>query len=138
MSRNPYAPPGAEVDEVVPDAEVPAPILKKIRNAWVAGIISTVVTLVFTLLAIAGTSIAGITGWQLLDVVLMAGLSYGIYRKSRTCAVLMLVYFLVSKILQVVEGGKPSGIVLALVFFYYYAHGVAATFAYHKHLKLAR
>ena len=135
MSQNRYAPPGAEIDAVEPDAQVPAPILKKIRNACVAGTISTVITLVFALLAITGTSVAGITSWQLLDVALMAGLTYGIYRRSRTCAVMMLAYFVISKVLQIVEGGKPTGIVLALVFFYYYAHGVVGTFAYHKHLK---
>jgi hypothetical protein len=135
MSENPenrYAPPEADVALPAVEPQVPKATLRKIRNAWIAGLISAGMTLLLVLLAVAGTSIAGFTGWEIVDVALILGLTFGIYRKSRVCAVLMLVYFVVSKVLLILETGQASGIVLALVFFYYYAQGVAGTFAYHK------
>ena len=137
LAHNPYAPPQADVDLVPPDPVVPEAVLKNIRNAWVAGAISTVLTLALTLLAIAGTSLAGFSAWQFLDVALCAGLTFGIYRKSRAAAVAMLGYFLISKALMASESGKVNGVVMALVFFYYYVQGVRGTYAYHKHLRQA-
>jgi hypothetical protein len=135
VSENRYAPPEAEVASPPPaEPAVPDAILRKIRNAWVAGLISSGVTLVFVLIAISGTSIAGFTAWEFADVALMLGLSFGLYRKSRTCAVLMLAYFVISKALLFQATGRASGMLLALVFLYYYAQGVVGTFAYHRHL----
>jgi serine/threonine-protein kinase len=111
---------------------VPDDIAKKIKHAWIAGCISGGITLAFTLLAISGTSILFSSAWELVDVALIFGLAFGISRKSRTCAILMLVYFISAKIFIMSETGKPSGILLAIVFIYYYWQGVSGTFAYHK------
>ena len=135
MSHNPYAPPGAKVDLTQGETSVPEPILNKIRNAWVAGLISAGVTLVVTLLAISGVSLMGYAAWELLDVVLILGLTLGIYKKSRVCAIAMLTYFVASKIMLISETGKPSGLVTALIFIYYYWQGVLGTFAYHRFRK---
>ena len=67
-----------------------------------------------------------------MDVFLVAGLTYGIYRRNRYAAVGMLVYFIVSKILMFAEGGRPSGVIWALLFLYLYVQGVRGTFQYHK------
>ncbi len=112
--------------------EVPGEILKKIKNAWIAGIISGCITLAVTIIAMSGTSILGFSSWELIDVALIFGLTFGIYKKSRTCAVLMLVYFIISKIMIMAETGKPSGIIVALIFIYYYFQGMIGTFQYHK------
>lgn len=133
--NNPYAPPAAELGLALETAPaVPGGVLKKIRNAWVAGVISTCLTLVVTLTAVSGIQIAGYSAWQFIDVVLVAALTFGIYKRSRTCAVSMLLYFIVSKIILFVETGRPNGLLLAIVFTYYYAQGVAGTFAYHRHI----
>jgi len=132
MSHNPYAPPDSKVDLAHVEPSVPEPILKKIRNAWVAGLISAGITLVVTLVAISGVSLMGFTAWQLLDVIFILGLTLGIYKKSRVCAVAMLGYFVASKIMLISETGKPSGLVTALIFIYYYWQGVMGTFAYHR------
>jgi len=132
MSHNPYAPPGSKVDLTQVEVSVPEPILKKIRNAWIAGLISAGMTCVVTLLAIFGVSLMGFTAWQLLDVVLILGLTLGIYKKSRVCAISMLAYFVASKIMIVSETGRPNGLVTGLIFVYYYWQGVMGTFAYHR------
>lgn len=132
---NPYLPPVADVAVERAMPEVPPEIQKKIKQAWIAGAISGSMTLLFTLLAISGTKAAGFNAWNFIDVVLIFGLAFGIYKKSRACAVLMLVYFVVSKILIAIETGSVSGTVLAIIFIYYYAQGIAGTFAYHKLVK---
>ena len=135
MSHNPYAPPGTEVGLAQVETSVPESILKKIRNAWVAGLISAGVTLVVTLFAIFGVSLMGYTAWELLDVVLILGLTFGIYKRSRVCAIVMLVYFVISKIILISEGVKTNGLVTGVIFFYYYWQGVSGTFAYHRYTK---
>jgi len=66
----------------------------QIKLAWQAGIISGTLTLIFVLLSLAGYDFTGfINASALIDVCLMFGLSFGIYKKSRIAAVLMLVYF---------------------------------------------
>ncbi|XLZ70596.1 hypothetical protein ABT364_01135 [Massilia sp. SR12] len=129
---NPYLPPAADVAIEHAAPEVPAEIQKKIKQAWIAGTISGSMTLLFTLLAVSGTQAVGFNAWNFIDVVLIFGLAFGIYKKSRACAVLMLVYFIISKIIIAIETGSVSGTVLAVIFIYYYAQGIAGTFAYHK------
>ena len=138
MDTDRYAPPKAELNTAPAapnEAEVPPDVLQKIRNAWIACLISLAMTLLLTVIAISGSSIAGYSAWQLLDVALVAGLAFGIYRKSRACAVVMFIYFLISKILVVVETGQASGLVMGVVFLYFYWQGVVGTFAYHRLVK---
>lgn len=119
-----------------PSSTVSADVLKKIRNACIAGLITATVTLIVTLLAVFGVvQLFGFDAWEFVDVVLILGFTYGIYRKSRVCAVLMLVYFVASKIMLFMQTGKPNGLVMTLIFLYYYWQGVAGTFAYHRHFK---
>jgi serine/threonine-protein kinase len=132
MAANPYAPPRAIVEDRG-DFEAPPDVLKKIKNAAVAGAISCGITLIVTALTLVNVNILGfMNAWQFLDVALIGGLAFGIYRKSRACAVIMLLYFIASKIMIVAATGRASGLVLAVVFLYYYALGVQGTFAYHK------
>ena len=134
QSTNPFEPPKAEVRSIEePAVEVPAPIQKQIKTAWVAGLVSASITLVFSMFRIQGFELL-----NLIDVALMLGLTYGIYRKSRVCAVLMLLYFVASKIIVIAETGQASGIFMALFFLYFYWQGVAGTFAYSKIVKASK
>lgn len=106
--------------------------LGMIKGAWIAGLISTAITLAVTVLAMSGNPLLGFDAWNLLDVALILGLTFGIYKRSRTCAVIMLAYFVLSKYLLMVEAGKPTGIPMTLVFLYFYGRGVLGTFRYHR------
>ncbi len=132
---NPYSPPTTEIELQPTPIDVPDQILKRIKNAWITGIISGTITLIFTLIAMNGNQLMGFSVWNLTDVVLIFGLTFGIYKKSRTCALAMLAYFLLSKIIIIVQTGSFNGSLLAIVFIYYYVYGVIGTFAYHRHLK---
>jgi serine/threonine-protein kinase len=129
-SGNPYSAP--VTTSGIQARDVPEEILKKIKHAWVAAVISGCITLVVTLVAMSGTDILGFSAWELIDVALIFGLALGIYKKSRACAVIMFVYFIASKILIMMQTGRPTGVPLALVFAYYFWQGIAGTFAYHK------
>jgi hypothetical protein len=105
---------------------------KQIRNAWIAGVISGTVTLIFTILAANGHDLLGLgfDKFNYIDVVIIFGLSLGIYLKSRTCALLMLLYFVGSKIIIWQVLGKASGLVGAVLFGYYFVLGIIGTFNY--------
>jgi serine/threonine-protein kinase len=132
MSTNPYKPTTTNLDVVEPELAVPEDIAKLIKSGWIAGLISIGITMIFILLSIFGTSIMGINAWGLIDVGLMAGLTYGVYRKSRTCAVLLLAFFVLSKIAMWVQAGSPSGWIMALIFAWYFFQGASGTFQYHR------
>ena len=129
-----YNPPKAAVLDVDPDAGkvVPDAVLKKIRNAWIAGLVSAGVTLVVALMALAGSRLGPFTGAELIDVVFILGLAIGIRRKSRVCAVLMFGYFAISKIMLIADTGQVNGLFMGLAFLWFYGLGVQGTFEYHK------
>ena len=69
-----------------------------------------------------------------LDIVLIFILAFGVYKKSRTAAVVMVLYFIFSKIYLIIAGGQLSGntIVFSLVFLYFYVKSVQGAFVFHK------
>jgi hypothetical protein len=101
-----------------------------IKVAWIAGIISGLLTLILSLVP-GGMLEAG----NVVDAMLIFGLSFGIYRKSRICAVLLLVYFILNTMVTWAERGVGPGLPVALIFGYCFIQGLRGTFAYHKIVK---
>ena len=134
MDDSRYTPPKASVADVRNDteAQVPDAVLKKIRNAWVACIVSGVLTVILAVIAMNGNSMGGHSGYDVIDALFVFGLAFGISRKSRTCAMLMLAYFVLSKYLLFRAYGQVNGLLFGIVFLYFYAMGVQGTFEYHK------
>jgi hypothetical protein len=98
---------------------------KKIRIAWMAGCASGGLTLASAI----GLSIPEL----FIDVVIVFGLSFGIYKKSRVSAGIMVAYFIISKLLML-ELMINNGIamVISIVFTIIYIRGMQGTFQYHK------
>ncbi len=136
MDDSRYTPPKSSVADVRADTDadgqVPDAVLKKIRNAWVACIVSGVFTLILAVIAMNGNSMGGHTGLDAIDALFVFGMAFGISRKSRTCAVLMLAYFVLSKYLLFRAAGQFNGLLFGIVFLYFYAMGVQGTFEYHQ------
>lgn len=106
--------------------------LKQIRNGWIASLASTLIG-VAALFFVASRpeSTVGFLDFSLALVLL--GLTYGIYRKSRICASLTLAIFVADKALQYYVNGRLSGGAVALIaLFYFLAYAVVGTFAYHR------
>lgn len=124
--NNPYQPPVAALS--VPEVEIPEELAKDIRNGWVAACVSGVFTLIIVLVAVSGTPILNFDAWAFLDVALIFGLAFGVYRKSRVASTILLIYFVISKILLIVASGQASGIVMAIIFGLYYTKAMIATY----------
>lgn len=115
-------------------ASAPAPdigkALRDIRNAWIAAIVVNLLTL------------TGIMGWvygvrilDILDVVLVFGLAYGIYRRSQACAAIMAVYFILQKALFMLIAFLPLGIAVSAIFVYLFYRGLIGTMDYRASLE---
>lgn len=105
---------------------------KAIKDATVAGIITIIVTLMLTLIYASGAGLAHLDVWNIIDIVVLSGLTYGIYRKSRACALIMPIYYLTLKTVLWVNEQAFIGVPLALIFTYFFWRGVQGTWAYHK------
>src|SRR4029079_5710780 len=91
-----------------------------------------VLTTVFILIALGGMPIRGMNAWSFLDVAVMIGLTFGVYRRSRVCAILLLAFFVLNKIIMWAQAGTPTGWPLAIAFGWAYYQGVMGTFEYHR------
>lgn len=99
-----------------------------------AGWIAAAILGVFTA-ELAAHEVEGLTRFNLVDAAIFFALSYGIYRKSRICAVLALAYHLFNQFVLIVMQHavlNPTGLVLALVFLAAFAASVAGTFLWHS------
>src|SRR5712691_878102 len=112
---------------------------KKIRNAWIIGLISGFMTLLFTVAAATregGTlDVSGtvLSLWNLLDVFLIFVFTFGIYMKSRVAAVGMVAYFLVRKLMSWAALPKLDIFVLiGMAFLYFYFEGARGAIAHHR------
>ena len=109
---------------------------KKIKLAWQGGVAQGIIASVFILFALAGYDffiklgvVTDISAF--LDVCLIFGLSFGIYKKSRIAAVVMLIFYVLSQAWAAIEFKRIPGI-LSWLFLISYVSGVQGTFAYHK------
>ena len=119
--------------------EIPDEIKVDIKKGWIAAIVSGCITLILVLVSINGefdndlSRIVDIN--SSVDVVLIFGFAFGIYKKSRVAATLMFVYFCLSKIYIIYLTGEANGFVVAMLFLYFYFKAMIATYKYHKLMK---
>ena len=110
---------------------------RHIRNAWIVGIISAVATLVFSAIGAYSQTVRfryGLDTWSLIDVAIIAGLTFGIYKKSRFCALSLLIYYVLGKIAAAAYGGQFGHGIGILIFGYFLFRGTVAAFQIHRHL----
>lgn len=96
---------------------------KRIKVAWITGIISGCINTIAAFLS---------SPYFFVDVVLVFGLAFGIYKKSRACAVIMLIYFVVSKLLTLTLLKNPGALLVSVIVSYIYFRGIQGTYEYHK------
>ncbi len=110
--------------------------IKATKNGSTAAFISAGITLLVVVIAIS-TSASGELQvfndpWNLVDALLIAALGFGIRQHSRVAAVSMLVYFILAKILIALETGTMAGILVSLIFLYYFGAAARGAIAYHR------
>lgn len=105
--------------------------------AWVAGVISASLTLIVSLLPLLKVSVLGFNQsgvfLNVLGALFVGALAFGISRKSRICAVVLLGYFWFWKVVFVLQHGFIlSGLWTGLLFLYCYVQGIIGTFNWHN------
>jgi hypothetical protein len=116
-----------------------------IKNAYIAGIFCATISLLSPIISVNYRSkIAHTTIYDyglLIDPIIIIGLSFGIYKKNRYCAVIMFIYFIGYKLMQFYEMASQKEelsliiIAVGLFFSYWFFQGMRGTFTYHKFLK---
>ena len=105
---------------------------KHVTRAWMAATISAALTLIFGALAAAGLlATPGFDAWMLIDAAILGALAYGVWRRSRICAVLLLVYGIVNEVYAAFDE-KAHFSILRLVFIYFYFRGALQLFRDHR------
>lgn len=110
---------------------------KKINHARIAAMVSGTLTLTGSLSIIwnqTRSQLSLLNIMALVDAIFIFGMAYGIYKKSRICAVLMFEYFLLSKIFSasVSPHINPASLMIGMIFLYFFFRGITGTFDYHK------
>src|SRR5260370_25104525 len=85
---------------------------EKLTRIFIAcGWIAAVIAGFFTTLCVM-TGCFGLNKYNIVDMALLFGLAYGVYRRSRTCAVLLLAYDVASQAMLFRLGHQPSAVAL--------------------------
>lgn len=107
--------------------------------ALISGAITTLFFLIYSRSTDADDTMVSTFGdpWILFDIALVFILAFFIFRKSRVAAILMFVYFLLSKIHMSITMQEINGVAFSLVFLFFFGQAIAGTFAYHRHEKAA-
>lgn len=114
---------------------IPRKINRAIKNGWQAGIVFFVLTLC---LFVYQWIVFKTPLWDLIDVVIYLLLSYGIYRRSRTCAILMLLLYILSQAiapkLYYIGNVKTEYHfnILLIVLIVCFSYGVVGTIEFHR------
>jgi hypothetical protein len=109
--------------------------VKDVKSAIIAGILSGIMTLIVVIAS--RLSKYDITGlgygmYTLLDIAVIYILIFGVYMRSRSCAVILFLYFVGSRTYIVINTGQIPGWFIVFLFGYLYYRGIRGTFGYHK------
>ena len=106
------------------------------RNGAIAGYITAVVTLLVVFVALmlggGGELDAFADPWSFLDGVFVAICAYFIRRHSRAAALILVFYYIVSKVIITVETATYNHLVVGGIFLYFFARAVQGTWAWHR------
>ena len=111
--------------------------LKAIKNGGIAALISAGITLAFGIAGFFTSSDNQALNYMLdplllVDVAVIVVLGIFIFLKSRTAATILVIYFVLGKVLMCYELGKPTGVLMSVIFFLYYVTAMRATYIWHS------
>ncbi len=114
---------------------------EQIGKAWKAGLAVSILSLLLSMVLFFAGPFMGIPWWAvLIEALMVLGLTYGVRRNSRTCAILLFVLYIADKIPYWTGKGAGGGIymwILTFVIAYWFLMAIFGTFAWHKINKLA-
>ena len=111
---------------------------RAIQRAWFAALVCGGITLTFALFALGGRQLVpGLDAYGIIDAATLFGLAFGVYKRSRICAALLLAYTAGSEIWIICNGAAVKPSPLRLIFIYFYLRGMLAVFAHHRRIQPA-
>ncbi|WP_291569000.1 MULTISPECIES: hypothetical protein [unclassified Clostridium] len=112
--------------------------LNYIKSAWGLAIACSLITLLgITISVLGNNNFLGLSLYGLIDVVLLLGLGFGVYKKSRVCAVILFIYFTLGKLYMLSSGmSNIGGLIISIAFGTCYFQGIRGTIHYHKNKKI--
>jgi hypothetical protein len=133
LPANPYQPPSSTVTSL--DDIALSTINWKIGVAIFAGCITSLLLLVTTLvLVVLGAATGtGVDAWPAFGCIGVASLTYGVFRKKRLCALILLAIGVVEELLLIHDSVIATPLTILLPPLIYCSWlGVSGTFAYHR------
>lgn len=73
-----------------------------------------------------------ISALSYLEALLIAGLAFGVYRKSRTCAILILIVLILGVLSNMILTNSRIILFMGVFYGFFYYEGIRGTFAYHR------
>ncbi|MCL7714361.1 hypothetical protein [Stenotrophomonas mori] len=133
--HNPYERPATPVAPLPtpPERDVPDSITGPIRQGWIAACVALVLVLLIALYHLANNRPEGAAAF-FIDLVVIAVLAFGIYKRSRTAATFMVLMSVLPKLLLLAVG-QFDGLVFGLLFTIFYFRAMTATYRYHRFVR---
>lgn len=137
MPENPYAAPHAQSAQTVArPAKAPDTILRKIAAGWIVASLMALINFALGVRAFLGEDVFEGIAYG-VGTLLVAGLAYGTYRKSRIAACLQLALYVLLRIGYLMEG-SANGLGIAVMIALAYLSAARGTFQYHRWLQQER
>lgn len=117
-----------------------AQALQATKNGAIAAFVSAAMTVLVVGIAIGTNADGQLAMFNdpliLIDVVILIGCAIGMLRKSRLASILIFIYFIVAKIIIAIETQAVNGLLLSVVFLYFFGRAIQGSFVYHRISKL--
>jgi hypothetical protein len=107
-----------------------------ITTVLLLAVVSGALTLIVTLaVCFTDKSVEGKLNWLgLVDPVIIFGLAYGVYKRSRICAVLLVIYVFANEAYFISTNQFSAVRGIRLIIAFYYVRGMFAVFAHNRNL----
>lgn len=102
---------------------------KAIKTAWITAVVSGILTTIVAAFALSGVPELSTYEYALIDAGLIFGLAFGVFRKSRIAASMLVAYWIFNLVSTMRLSG---GLLLRAVILGVFVEGVRGTFAHHK------
>ena len=96
---------------------------RAVKDAFYFGLVALGISLLLTLIYATGAGLAHVAWWSWLDLAILGGLSWGIYRRNQIAAASMLIYFVGSKLIFWVGEQALIGVPVAFIIAYFFWRG---------------